>query len=117
MQIHCSGDKILDQVGRGMGLPDNLAVSTTKFIYEQIIMRYGIPIQLMSDRGGHFVNHIIWLLTMEFKIFHSLSSPYYPRVNGQVETTNKIIVSVIYKSCEVEKDDWEEHLPSVLWAY
>lgn len=98
-------------------LPDNSAVNTAKFIYEHIITRYGIPIQLTSDRGGHFLNHIIRLLTTEFKIFHSLSSPYYPRANGQAEATNKIIMSVIYRSCRVEKDDWEERLPSVLWAY
>lgn len=54
---------------------------------------------------------------MEFKIFHSLSSPYYPRANRQAEATNKILVSVIYKSCRVEQEDWEEKLPSVLWAY
>lgn len=40
-------------------LPDNSAISTAKFIYEQIIMRYGIPLQLTSDQGGHFVNYVI----------------------------------------------------------
>ena len=98
-------------------LPDNSAVSTAKFLYEQIITRYGIPIQLTSDCGGHFVNHIIRVLTTDFKIYHSLSSPYYPRANGQAEATNKILVGVIYKSCAVEGEDWEEKLPSALWAY
>ena len=98
-------------------LLDNSAVSTTKFIYEKIITRYGIPLQLTSDRGGHFVNHVIRLLTTEFKIYHSLSSPYYPRENGQAEATNKVLVSIIYKSCAVKREDWEEKLPSALWAY
>lgn len=102
---------------KARALLDNSTVITAKFIYEQIITRYGIPIQLTSDRGGRFVNHVIRLLTTEFKIFYSLSSPYYLRMNGQAEATNKIIVSLIYKSCGVEKDDWEERLPSVLWAY
>ena len=30
---------------------------------------------------------------------------------------NKILVKVIYKSCAVEEEDWEEKLPSTLWAY
>ena len=71
----------------------------------------------LSDRGGHFVNHVIRLLTTEFKIYHSLSSPYYPRANGQAEATNKILVSIIYKSCAVEGEDWEEKLPFALWDY
>ena len=86
-------------------LPDDAIVSTTRFIYEKIITRYGIPLQLTSDRGGHFVNHVIRLLTTEFKIYHSLSSPYYPRANRQAEATNKILVSIIYKSCVVEGED------------
>ena len=73
--------------------------------------------QLTSDRGGHFVNHVIRLLTTKFKIYHSLSSPYYPRANGQAEATNKVLVLIIYKSCAVEGEDWEEQLPSTLWAY
>ncbi len=98
-------------------LPNNSAVSTAKFIYEQIITRYGIPLQLTTDRGGHFANHVIRLLTTQFKIYHSLSSPYYPRANGQAEATNKILASIIYKSCAVEGVDWEENLPAALWAY
>ena len=82
-------------------LCDNSTVSTTKIIYEHIIIRYDIPIQLTNDRGGHFVNFVIRLLT-KVKIFHSLSSPYYPRANGQVEATNKILVAIMYKSCGVE---------------
>lgn len=87
-----------------------------RFIYEKIITRYGIPIQLTNDRG-HFVNHVVKRLTTEFKNFHSLSSPYYPRENVQAEATNKILVSIIYKSCGIEQEDWEEKLSFVLWAY
>ena len=93
-------------------LLDTSAVSIAKFIYEQIITRYGIPLQITSDRGGHFVNHVIKLLTTEFKIYHSLSSPYYPQANKQAKATNKILVAIIYKSCAVEGEDWEEKLPS-----
>lgn len=63
------------------------------------------------------MNHVVKSLMTEFKIFHSLSSPYYLRANGQAKATNKILVSVIYKSCGVEQEDWEEKLPLVLWAY
>ena len=83
-------------------MPANLAISMTKFIYEKIITHYGIPIQMTRDKGGHFVNHVIQLLTTKFNKFHSLSSLYYPRANGQAEATNKILVSVIYKSSKVE---------------
>lgn len=83
-------------------LPNNTAMSMAKFLYEQIVTRFGIPIQITSDRGVHFVNQVIRTMIVEFKIFHNLSSSYYPRANGQAEATNKVLVSIIYKSCEVE---------------
>lgn len=83
-------------------LLDNTALSTARFLYEQIVTRYGIPLQITSDRGVHFVNQVIRTMTVEFKIFHNLSSPYYPGANGQAEATNKVLVSVIYKLCGVE---------------
>lgn len=98
-------------------LPDNTALSTARFLYEQIITRYGIPLHITSDRRVHFVNQVIRTMTIEFKIFHSLSSSYYPRANGQAEATNKVLVSIIYKSCGVEQEDWDERLPVVLRAY
>lgn len=44
-------------------------------------------------------------------------SPYYLRANGQVEATNKVIVAILYKTCGVEGQDWEERILVVVWAY
>ena len=35
------------------------ARSTAKFLYEQVISRYGCPLELISDRGAHFLNEVI----------------------------------------------------------
>lgn len=64
--------------GKAQALPNNTTVNTARFIYEQIVTRYDIPIQITSDRGEHFMNHVIRLMMTEFHIFHNLSSPYYP---------------------------------------
>ena len=41
-----------------------------KFIYENIITRFGCPITLISDQGSHFINKTIKTLTDQFKIDH-----------------------------------------------
>nr|XP_016502089.1 PREDICTED: uncharacterized protein LOC107820339 [Nicotiana tabacum] len=61
------------------------------------------------------------LKIMEFfqswQIKRITSSPYHPVANGQVESTNKIIINNLKKRLEKSKGNWPEELPGVLWAY
>lgn len=53
----------------------------------------------------------------EYKIKHRKSTPYHPQVNGQVESTNKVIESIITKIVHLHRRDWAKRLPEALWAY
>ena len=35
------------------------ACSTAKFIYKNIITRFGCPIEIVTDQGTHFINQVI----------------------------------------------------------
>lgn len=37
----------------------NDAQTTAQFLYENIFTRYGLPIEIVSDRGTHFINKVI----------------------------------------------------------
>ena len=54
------------------------AKTVAKFIYENIITRFGCPKELGSDCGTHFLNDIIKQLTNKFLIKHRKSTPYHP---------------------------------------
>ena len=53
-----------------------------KFIYENIITRFGCPLSLISDQGSHLINKTIKAPTDQFKIDHRRSTIYYPQSNG-----------------------------------
>ena len=95
----------------------NDARTTAKFLYEEIFTRYGLPIELISDRGTHFLNEVIELLLDEFMVIHHKSAPYHPQANGQAESTNKILKKVLTKVVSESRSDWEMKLHSALWAY
>ena len=54
------------------------ARSAAKFLDEQVISRYGCPLELISNHGTHFLNEVIAQLTTEFMIIHRKSLAYYP---------------------------------------
>ena len=95
----------------------NDARTTAKFLYEYVIVRFGIPIEIVSDQGVHFVNEVIEFLLAEFMVIHRRSAPYHPQANGQAESTNKTITTTLTKVVEGNRTDWENKLHSVLWAY
>ena len=78
-------------------LPDNTAKSTAWFLYDQVISRFGCPLEFVSDQGGHFINKIMEHLTKTFMIKHRKSTPYYPRCNGQAKSTNKTLKGILTK--------------------
>ena len=95
----------------------NDAHTTAKFLFENIFTRYGLPIEIVSDRGTHFLNEMIEYLLEEFMVIHKKSTPYHQQANGQAESTNKILCTVLKKVVSESKTDWELKLPSILWAY
>ena len=61
-----------------------------QFIQTNIICRYGVSHEIISDNGLYFKGEIEKLLR-QFNIQHHKSSPYRPQTNGAVEAANKNI--------------------------
>ena len=86
-----------------------------KFIISHIICRYGVPHELISDRGVHFRGEVD-ILVQEYGIQHHRSYAYRPQTNGVVEAVNKNIKRILRKMVETSRD-WSEKLPFALWAF
>ena len=72
---------------------------------------------MISDQGTHFVNKTIKNLTDQFHIDHQRSTTYHPQSNGAIEDFNKTLTKWLTKICNADKDDWDEKITVVLWAY
>ncbi|MDV3191309.1 MAG: hypothetical protein Q8832_02640, partial [Candidatus Phytoplasma australasiaticum] len=84
---------------------------------DNILMRFGIPRELVSDNGSLFIGSGFEFYLQERGIKHRKSSVAYPQGNGQVELTNRILLRGIGKRLRESKSKWPEELPNILWAY
>ena len=50
-------------------------------------------------------------------MIHKKSTSYHPQANGQAESTNKILCTVLTKIVGNSRADWEMKLNAALWAY
>jgi hypothetical protein len=98
-------------------LKDNTAKSTAKFLFEEIITKFGCPLEFVSDQRSHFINDTIKILTQEFMILHRKLTTYYPQANGQAESTNNMIKVALTKMVNVNRTYWDTKLHAALWAY
>ncbi len=97
-------------------LRDNTTKSTTKFIYENIIIRFRCTTHFVSEQGSHFINKTIEILVEEFMIVHHKSTTYYLQGNGQVKSTNKTFGKILAKLVDVNCTNWDAMFFITLWA-
>jgi hypothetical protein len=88
-----------------------------KFVWNNIITRFGIPRCLISDNGTQFDSGPFREFCSEFGIRNYFSSPTYPQGNRQAKSSNKTILNGIKKRLEKAKGRWVEELPNVLWTF
>ena len=57
---------------------NNDSYTTSKFLFEYIFMRYGLPIEIISNRSKHFLNEVIKNLLEKLMVLHKKYAPYHP---------------------------------------
>ena len=92
-------------------------VDVKRFIWKNIVTRFGVPYVLISDNGLQFDSKAFRKYCSDLGIKNRCSTPAYPQGNGQAEAVNKVIVNGRKKRLDDAKGRWVEELPHVLWTY
>ena len=89
-------------------------VDAKRFIWKNIIIRFGVPYTFISDNGLQFDSKSFRRYCCDLGITNRYSTPTYPQGNGQAEAVNKVIVSGLKKRLDDAKGKWVEELSHVL---
>lgn len=86
-----------------------------KFIYQDVICRYGCIPQITTDNGKEFLG-AVKLLAERYGIKIVHSSPYHPEGNGMIERGHFAWIESIFKLCGRKKHHWSRWVYPAMWA-
>ncbi len=75
----------------------NTTTIIAKKLYECILTMFGCPLTIIIDQIVHFINDAIKYLINQFLLKHVSFITFYCQGNGQVESTNKVLGTLLTK--------------------
>jgi hypothetical protein len=91
--------------------------TASRFTFNQVMARFGVPREIVTDHGSHFQNHMMSTLTSKLGFRQEHLSPYYPQANCQVEAVNKSLKTILKRMVNSTRSNWHLMLYLTLWPY
>jgi len=89
------------------------AVTVTKYLVERVFLVYGVPTQLLSDRGAEFEGFVMTEVCRIMEIDMIRTTSYKPSTNGALERVHRTLNTMLKKIVSEKQRDWDSH---VTWS-
>ncbi|SPO38662.1 uncharacterized protein PSFLO_04141 [Pseudozyma flocculosa] len=111
---------VVDRLTKYTVVLPTVATATSKeharLLDDHVFSHFGLPDQIISDRGRTFVS-AVWSNIMElYGIRSSLSTAYHPQTDGQTERMNQSLELYLRLYCNYQQDNWASLLPRAQFA-
>jgi transposase InsO family protein len=100
-----------------MPLSSHTAPVVARALMTHVFSRFGLPKQLLSDRGPEFESDLFCELMKWLEIDKLRTTSYKPSTNGVVERFHRTLNSMLGKIVSDSQRNWDECLPPVMAAY
>jgi len=97
-------------------VPEATEEAVAEFLYHDIVIHYGCPNEIVTDRGANFLAKTLKRYLNIMGVNHLKTSAFHPRTNGKTERYNGILNNILSKLTGLEKNKWDEFLPQALWV-
>ena len=88
-----------------------------KFIWNNIVCRFGLPNIIVTDNGSNFIGDPFKSWCERLNITQINTAVAHPQANGLVERANKSFIKGFKPRLGRERAGWVDELPNVLWAF
>ncbi|KAL0200281.1 hypothetical protein M9458_003468, partial [Cirrhinus mrigala] len=97
------------------GLPT--AMETAEHLFHQVFRHFGIPEEIVSDQGPHFISHAWKAFFKLLGVTVNISSGYHPQTNGQTERKIQELGRYLRAYCQEDQHSWSRFLPWAEYAH
>jgi transposase InsO family protein len=98
-------------------LTNHTAPTVAKALMTHVFTRYGVPCQLLTDRGPEFESVLFTEMMQHLGVDKLRTTAYRASTNGVVERFHRTLNSMLGKVVSETQRDWDERLPAVMAAY
>ena len=89
----------------------------TKRLFNDFILRFGIPQHVLHDQSKEFDNKHFHQLTKLCGVKQLRTTQYHPQTNWATECMNSLICSVLKILTDKEKTAWKDHINKLIFPY
>ncbi|XP_075101626.1 uncharacterized protein LOC142177066 [Nicotiana tabacum] len=85
-----------------------------------LLQEFDLEIRDRKGTKNQVTDHLSRAFTKlleKYGVCHKVATPYHPQTSGKVKVSNREIKSVLTKTVNATRTDWERKLDDALWAY
>jgi hypothetical protein len=103
---------------QSVAVPDMTAETTAKYVFRDIVCRFGCPKHIRSDKGGAFISEMFQALVKLMGGVSITTTGYRAQANGAVERSHRTLFSVIRQMLKgyENKTTWAEAAEVAHWV-
>lgn len=97
--------------------PNKEAATVARILVEQVICRFGVPLEILTDQGKEVDGHLMAEVCRLLGVDKLRTTAYKASTNAAVERFHRTLNSMIGRMTEDNQREWDSLLPYVMAAY
>lgn len=98
-------------------IPNAEAETIAKIFFDEIITRYRIPKQIVTDQGTNFLSSLFKQVCKLLRIKKLQTSAYHPQSNGALERAHRPLIEYLRTVIDDNPKVWDQYLRTAAFVY